>query len=246
MPTRRIILISGACVLTAFLGAQALSQARSSTGTARASSAERQRKVTNAEKQREAAKKHKEQEREFTQKMKEAAKEGRGPLVDRKKKQKEAQEKAAERRREFLQEKAALEVTEEQWKLIKPRLERLRQLREQADSRVGLGLARGPSGNQASPRTGPRQSVPTWQWNLPWEDKAPSELTEAQKLAKQLIGLVETKDVAPGTLSRTMDALRKARRNEAEIEKQLAEARNELCEVLTTRQEAALVLMDRF
>ena len=41
-----------------------------------------------------------------------------------------------------------------------------------------------------------------------------------------------------------MDALRKARKEEAEIIKQRAEAQNELRELLTTRQEAALVLMN--
>jgi hypothetical protein len=42
---------------------------------------------------------------------------------------------------------------------------------------------------------------------------------------------------------RKVAALRKARSKEAEIQKQLAEARRELREGLTTRQEAVLVLL---
>jgi len=38
--------------------------------------------------------------------------------------------------------------------------------------------------------------------------------------------------------------LRRARREEAEIERRLDEARDELREILTTRQEATLVLMN--
>jgi hypothetical protein len=93
------------------------------------------------------------------------------------------------------------------------------------------------SGSAQSP------TVPTWQWKNSWKDKAQDELTEAQRLARQLIDLVERKDVAQGTLKRTMDALRKARQQEPELQRQLAEARRELREGLTPRQEAALVLM---
>ena len=246
MPKRRIVFFLGLCFLTVFLGSHVFSPARGLNGTAKASVAERQRKVIDAEKQREAAKKRKEQELKFTQKMKDLAKEGRGPLIDRTQRRKKLHDEAVEIRKEFLQEKGALGVTEEQWKLIKPKLEKVRQLREQADSKVGLGLAGGSTDSGTRPTSGARTPVPTWQWKDPWKDKAPAELTEAQKLTKQLIALVERQSVAPGTLKRTMDALRKARRDEAEIERQLAEARRELRELLTTRQEAALVLMDRF
>jgi hypothetical protein len=197
-----------------------------------------------AERQREAARKAKQLELEQAQKNKELAKEGRGPLTDHKKKQKEAQEEADEIRKGFLREKAALGVTEDQWSLIKPKLEKVRQLRDKANSKVGLSLASGSSDNEPNPRTGARTNVPIWQWDDPWKDKAPEELTEAQKLARQLIALVESKSATPEQFIRAMDALRKARRDEAEIEKQLAEARRELREILTIRQEAALLLMN--
>ena len=89
-----------------------------------------------------------------------------------------------------------------------------------------------------------RQRVPTWQWKQPWKDKNPSELTEAQKLTKRLIALVENNNTTPQQFKQTMDALRKARKEEAQIKRQLAETQKELREILTTRQEAALVLMN--
>jgi hypothetical protein len=68
-------------------------------------------------------------------------------------------------------------------------------------------------------------------------------MTEAQRLARELRILLEKKDTRPEVFRRKVDALRKARSKEAEIQKQLAEARRELREGLTTRQEAVLVLL---
>ena len=92
--------------------------------------------------------------------------------------------------------------------------------------------------------TNARRSVPTWQWKHPWKDKAPDEMTKAQKLAKQLIVLVENNNTTTEQFRSTMGALRKARKEEDQIRKQLAEAQKELCEILTTRQEATLILMN--
>jgi hypothetical protein len=148
-------------------------------------------------------------------------------------------EKKKEEAGGFIYEKSALRAfgaTEEQWKLIKAKLEKVQQLREQANSTVGLSLAGGSSDTNA----------PTWQWKRPWKDKVPSELTEAQRLTKELIALVERKNTTPEAFRRKMAALRKARSEEAEFKRQLSEVRRELREMLTTRQEAALVLMKWF
>jgi hypothetical protein len=163
--------------------------------------------------------------------------------LDREQRQKEFQESVAKLKEEFLREKYALRVTEEQWKLIKAKLEKVRQLRDQATSTVGVFLI-SSSGSGTSSVGRASRSVPTWQWKQPWKDKAPGEMTEAQKLAKQLIALVEKQYTSTEQFRRTMDALRKARRKEAEIIRQLSEAQQELREMLTTRQEAALVLMN--
>jgi hypothetical protein len=88
------------------------------------------------------------------------------------------------------------------------------------------------------------RNVPTWQWKQPWKDKSPDEMTEAQKLAKELITLLENDNTTTEQFRCQMDALRKARKEEDQIEKKLSEAKKELRELLTPRQEAALVLMN--
>jgi len=246
MTKLRIIFMSDLCSLMAFLAAQALSPAQGSDGRAIITSGERQRNMTEAERKKEAAKKAKQLELELTQKMRELAKEGRGPLIDRKQKQKEYEEKAAEIRKNFLREKAALGVTEEQWKLIKLKLEKVRLLRGQANSAVGLFLAGGSSDNETNLKTRARTKASTWQWKQPWKDKDPSELTNAQKIAVELIKIVEKKNTTPEQFRRKMDALQMARREEDQIKRQLSEPQKELRELLTTRQEAALVLMNSF
>ena len=207
----------------------------------------RQWKLEIAQKKKELAKRSRQRKLERAQKDKELAKVGRGRLIEPEQRLKNMRKRAAERRKEFLMEKSLLGATEEQWKLIKAKLEKVekvRQLRKQARSTVGVSLAGSSSGG-----AGARPNVPTWQWQRPWKDKAPSELTEAQRLAKELIALVERKNMTPQAFRRKMDALRKARSEEAELKRQLSEAppeaRRELRDILTTRQEAALVLMNR-
>lgn len=236
MAKQRTILLLVVCVLVAVFAVQALSDARSSNRTTRASAPERRRRMTDAERRKEAA----ETRRQRELKNRELTKEGRGPLIDRKQRTKELREKAAERRKDFLREKSALGATEEQWKLIKAKLEKVRLLRDRVDSRVGVSLGTVKSGG-----VGARMSVPAFQWERPWKDKVPSELTEAQRLAKQLIALVERRNTTPQAFRRKMAALRKARSEQEQLNRQLADARRELCEMLTTRQEAALVLMSR-
>lgn len=194
---------------------------------------ERLRNMTVEERKRELAKRRRQRKLEFAQKKKELAKVGRGPLIDREQKRKETQERVAKIKKEFLFEKSALRATEEQWKVIKPKLEKVRHLREQANSMVGLSLI-SSSGSR---------SVPTWKWRIRWKDKSTGKLTEAQKLANELLDLVDSKNAKAEAFRRKMDALRKARSEQSQLKKQLSEARQELREVLTTRQEAALVLM---
>jgi len=242
MTKRSVVLILVLCSLTALLAGQALSQTRNSNRSARTSAAARSRVKTGAERRKEAAERRRQQEL----KEKELAKEGRGPLISRKQRHENLLKKEDERSREFLYEKAALRATEDQWKLIKSKLEKVRRLRMQATSTVGMGITSSSSSssdNETNLRARARPKVPTWQWHRPWKGKAPDELTEAQKLTKHLIALVENKNTTPEQFRRTMVALRKARREEAELERQLSEAREELREGLTPRQEAALVLM---
>jgi len=267
MTKRRVVLILVLCCSIALLAASALSQTRRPNRRVKPPDAQRRRNMTPEEereaakwrrqrklelerRQKEAAKRHEQWKLERAQKNKELAKEGRGPLINRKQRTKEVQKRAAERRREWdkrneeaggcLFEKFALGATEEQWKRIKPKLEKVRLLRDQARSVVGVSLGSSTGGG-----AGARANAPAFRWKTPWKDKAPGELTEAQKLTKQLIALVERKDTTPEQFRRTMEALRKARSEEPELKRQLSEAQQELREILTTRQEAALVLMAR-
>jgi hypothetical protein len=132
--------------------------------------------------------------------------------------------------------KVALGETEEQWNLIQPKLKKVIDLWYRANSTIGAGVSGGSTDSRREP------SLPKLQWERPWKYKPLFELTEAQRLARQLRILLEKKDTPPEVFRRKVAALRKARSKEAEIQKQLAEARRELREGLTTRQEAVLVL----
>lgn len=240
MTKRRIIFMSGLCFLMAFLALQAFSQTRDSNGTARLLAAERRRNMSDADRKREAAKNRK----ELKSKKREPAKEGASlrAKIEAEERQKEAQEKWDQIKRELLNEKRALAVTEEQWKLIKPKLERVRELRDKARSTVGLSLASSSAGGE-SPAGAKSQSIPTWQWNISWEDKAPVELSEAQKNAEEIITLLDKKNATPEEFKQKIDALRESRAKQKKLEERLSKAREELRKGLTPRQEAALVLM---
>lgn len=233
MTRRRIVLMLALCPLMALLAVQTLSEARSSSRSSRASTAGRRGGMADAERKRESA----ERRRQRELKNRELAKKGRGPLIGTEQRRKNLREKAAERRKEFSYQKAALGATEEQWKLIKAKLEKVRLLRGQANSLVGVFLAGGSNDR------GTRANMLAFQWKRPWKDKAPDELTEAQRLAKQLVVLIGRNSTPPQAFRLKMDALRKARGEEVELNRQLSEVRRELRELLTPRQEAALVLM---
>jgi 3-methyladenine DNA glycosylase/8-oxoguanine DNA glycosylase len=79
---------------------------------------------------------------------------------------------------------------------------------------------------------------------MQWKGRADYEPTEAQKLAEQLVAYVDRKNTTQQAFKVKMDALRKARAEEAELRRSgLFKVRQELRELLTTREEAALVLM---
>ena len=197
------------------------------------------RNMTDAERKREMAKRRAQRELELEQRQKELQRQGsefKPPSKsEREKKYKEFLEQVAEGKREFLSEKYAIKPTEEQWKVIKPKLEKVRQLRARSHNTVGLFLT---SSSGSTSRNGP-----AWQWKVEWKGKPPSELTDAQKIVNELVSLVDKTNVTDEQFRRKMDALRKSRLELAELKKQYAEAQRELRKVLTARQEAALVLM---
>jgi len=241
MTKRSIIILLGVFLSIAVFAVRTQSETGGSNQTAQSHNAELLRNIIPAEMKREATKRRKQRELESEQRQREFKKK-LDEIRQKRKMRKEMWEKQKEEAGGFIHQKYALGASEEQWKVIKAKLEKVRLLREQARSTVGVSLT-SSSGSGKSSWDRASRKVPTWQWKQPWKDKAPGELTESQKLAKQLIVLVENNNTAPEQFRRKMDALRKARSKEAEIERQLAEAQEELREVLTTRQEAALVLM---
>jgi hypothetical protein len=255
MTKRKIILVAVVCASMAVFAVQTLSQTGGSNQTPKPSDVKAWQNMTEAERKREADQRlrkekleHERRQKDFEKRAAEQRKQWESGAEQREKKRKREEEEWEKEKREaggFIYEKyalAGLGVTGKQWNLIKTKLEKVQGLRDKASSRVNVFLTSSSTSGK-KPGSAQNQSVPTWQWKMPWKDKASSELTEAQKLAAQLVGLVERKGATTEQFRRTMDALRKARLKEAEMERQLAEASEELREGLTTRQEGALVLM---
>jgi hypothetical protein len=236
----------------ALFAVQTLCQTGGSNKTTQPSDAKPWQNMTEAERKMEAEqhlrKQKLEQERgqrEFRKRVAEGKKQWRLAEEKTRKWHEELPERVAERRREFLFEKRALVasgLTEDQWKLIKPKLERVRELRDRAHSTVGLFLTSSSTSGK-NPRGAQSQSVPTWRWNISWEDKPPGELTEAQKIANMLMKLVDSRNAPAKEFKQAMDTLRESRARQKELEEKLSKAREELRKGLTPRQEAALVLM---
>jgi len=164
----------------------------------------------------------------------------------RKDRRKEAQERADKEKAEFLHEKAALSPTPEQWEAIKPLLVKIRQLRGRPVSMTGVSLTSSTSGGRNGSRGRP---VATWRWSKHWRGKPSSEWTEGQRTADELIDLVGNGRTSEEAFARKMQALRECRRQEAakkktdNIEAAIAKTQQQLRALLSTRQEAALVLM---
>ena len=232
MRNAKTLWVGAACLLVAGFTVQTLSQTPRATQSSFRDVKRRMRESRRAREQ-----KKKERER-------------RPPLrrTNPEQRRREAQERAKKRREGLLREKAAINPTPAQWEVIKPLLEKIRQLREQPRSTAGLSLT---SSISSSSRRADIRSRPVgmWQWTTPWEDKPASEWTEGQRTAQELIALVGGKNTTDEAFAQKTEALRQCRhkkaaeKKEKNIEKALAETRQQLRQALTTRQEAALVLM---
>jgi hypothetical protein len=206
----------------------------------------------------------------------------------RERRTRESQSRAAQLHEEAI--KQALVATEQQWKIIKPKFEKVKTLLEQVRVNIGVfsysagggagsggssgggsggggsgggssgfgGSSGGASGGRsyrganAGYRTSggggsnTRGSEPQsweehgWRWSRPSSRKKLSELTEGEKIAEELLDLLEDDNSESEKIKQKMDALRKIRED---ANMQLVKARQELREVVTPRQEATLVLM---
>ncbi|MDB5175010.1 MAG: hypothetical protein JWM97_3320 [Phycisphaerales bacterium] len=114
--------------------------------------------------------------------------------------------------------KQQLEVNDDQWAAIQPKIEKIQQLQRDAS---GRGFGRGPGGPGGP--GGPDQ-----------------QLSPVQEKVKALQEAVASPDATPEDVKAKLEALRHAK---AEARKELAKAQDDLRTALNLKQEAVLVVM---
>jgi len=180
-----------------------------------------------------------------------------------------------ERRNQFL--KQILEVTEQQWKVIEPKINKIYFLRNQSSISMGFGGAGGgysgasggssgggyrtgssSGGSSGGYRTGVSSGGSSGGyvmqggsgsgsggsaqfWGGPTWRLADRPATEGEKACEELSELLQDKNSDPEKIRQKMVALRQAREK---ARNQLAKVRQELREILNSRQEAKLVLLE--
>jgi hypothetical protein len=123
-----------------------------------------------------------------------------------------------------------LGATEEEWKVLQPRMDKVQQLMRQ--SRAGLRGMFGMSGRGGRTRRGGDDRRP--------EGTPEREQSDVEQKTEALQSLLDDETSSAGSIKAALAALRKARQK---AQDELAMARKELREVVTSRQEAQLVLM---
>ena len=117
--------------------------------------------------------------------------------------------------------KDLLGSTEEEWKVLEPRLEKVQDLLRDSGARSALGSGRGRRGGFGG-------ALPS--------DTPP---TPVQQAAKELQESLASKETSPDDLKSKLAALREARvKSQAELKR----AQEQVRELLTARQEAVLVM----
>ena len=138
----------------------------------------------------------------------------------------------------------ALEATNAQWRIIQPRLTKVKELQKQANIAVTIKNAAWVTTTTttqkggASPVTETDRQYENWGYKRPWESNA--GLVGAEKACEALVVLLESNTATDQQKKEAMAMLRRAKE---EAGKQLVQARQELREVLTFRQEAILLMM---
>jgi len=141
--------------------------------------------------------------------------------------------------------KQALGVDERQWRIIKPKLEKVKESKEQASVSIGSPFSSNFTGNSqnfaggyqyqfgfSSGAVGPMTST---------FSQANSRESKGERLCRELLVTLENPNSSAQEIERKIKALQEYR---AEAAKQQVKAQRELREVLNLRQQARLVLMD--
>lgn len=135
----------------------------------------------------------------------------------------------AEQMRRMMAErlKEILEVSDEDWKVLEPRLTKVFTLSRQTSGMGGMRtLFRGRGDRDRGGRMQGREDT--------------REQTEVGKSIEELRKLLENKEAKPEEIKKKLTALREAREK---TKQELAKAQQELRKILSLRQEAQLVLM---
>ena len=130
--------------------------------------------------------------------------------------------------------KQTLGITKRQWKFIEPKYKKVETLRREKHVHILTRVHRN------------REKISS-HWKKLTEDnyfrkaKIPAELTKGEKIAEELIDLLENEKSKDQEIRQKMDALQQAREK---ARKELPQAESELCELLTPRQESVLLLWE--
>jgi len=212
MAKQRIILVLAVCFSIAVFTGQTLSQARSSKRTFFPPFAIDPRSLRGLTEEESS----KEIEKWFVQRWQQQRK--------RSKERMDLMAKEADKR--------LLRITEQQWKLIETKKEKVAALGR--ESRIG---ARGWGGRDEQNFHWNRRSKGTFGTIV----KTPDEMTEGERIAEELIDLLEDENSKEEEIRQKINALQRAREN---ARKAKSKAKQELRKVLTTpRQEAVFLLI---
>ena len=119
--------------------------------------------------------------------------------------------------------KEQLQVNDDEWKVLQPKIEKV--MEAQRDANGGRGMFRGGGRRGGGPDQGPSNNATP----SPVQDKA-----------RELQAVLEDKEAKPDKIKAALTAYREAR---AQAKANLTKAQDDLREVLTTRQESVLVMM---
>ena len=161
-----------------------------------------------------------------------------------------------------------LGVTEQQWKVLKPKLDRITDIWDRGNAYIrpkyykrssssytyssgltssSVGLTGGKVNvieQRETSKQDNRQPVTKfeegWEWERSSGRKAPDEMTKSERICEELLELLEDENSTREEIESKVEALRKVRRKTSE---QMDKARQELRKGLNLRQEALLVLM---
>jgi len=150
----------------------------------------------------------------------------------------------------------ALQVTEEQYRRIKPKLENIERLKAAANASIdpasfggGPGFAGGGTtfgGGWAGGFASGSMGAPGRDWSRSWSSgppsahKGPGERTRGDVLCEELLGLLQSPSAPAAAVIQKVEALR---RTKEQARRQVAQQRQALRELVNPRQEAVLIVM---